>query len=159
MSSKTLCNMVRFAVIATTLCALFISLFLLPSWGKSIVDANPEFANLYFPWMGFLWVVILPCFVILFFVWKVSGAIKREEVFTFETAKWVRISAVILFSDAGFFLAGNIILSLINMNHPGILLLSMLGDMFAIALALLAAVLSRYITKAAVLQEESEGII
>ena len=39
MSSKTLCNLIRFAVLATAACAFFIALIVLPSWGKSIVIA------------------------------------------------------------------------------------------------------------------------
>ena len=61
--------------------------------------------------------------------------------------------------DAALLFVGNVVLLLLNMNHPGILLLSVIGDIFIIALALLAAVLSRYLTKAAILQEESEGTI
>jgi len=159
MSSKTLCYLIRFAVIATAACAFVIALFIIPSWGSSLVEANPEFAGWYIPWLVFIWAASIPCFTILIFIWKVSGAIKCEEVFMLKTAKWIKTSAVFLFADAGFFFVGNVIFLLLNMSHPGILLLSMLGDIFAIALALLAAVLSRYITKAAELQEVSEGMI
>ena len=159
MSSKMLCRLIRLAVLATAVCALFILLFIIPSWGTSIVEVNPEVSNRYLPWLVFIWIAALPCFAILIYIWKVSGAIKCEEVFTLRTAKWIKISAVLLFSDAAFFFIGNAILLLVNMSHPGILLLSMLGNIFVIALALLAAVLSRYITKAAALQEESECTI
>ena len=159
MSSKTLCYLIRFAVMATAACSLFIALFVIPSWGASIADANPEYAGWYLPWLVFIWTASLPCFAILLFIWKVSGAIKREEVFLLKTAKWIKTSAVLLFADAGFFFVGNVAFLLFQMSHPGILFLSMLGNIFAIALALLAAVLSRYITKAAELQEASEGTI
>jgi len=159
MSSKTLCVWVRIAVIAVALCGLVLCAYLIPLWGVDIATANPEFENWYLPWLLFLWVVSLPCFSILIFVWKVSGAINREEVFSSKTARWIKISAVLLFADVGLFFIGNLTFWLIGMNHPGILLLSMLVDIFAIALAVLAAVLSRYITKAAVLQEENEGTI
>ena len=158
MTSKTLCYLIRFAVIATAACALFIALFIVPSWGSSI-DANPEFSGWYLPWLVFIWIASLPCFAILVFIWKVSGAINRDEVFTLRTAKWIKTSAALLFADAGFFFIGNVAFLLFNVSHPGILLISMLGNIFVIALALLAAVLSRYITKAAELQEVSEGII
>lgn len=88
-----------------------------------------------------------------------SGSVIRETVFTFLTAKWVKMGAVLLLLDAALIFIGNVVLLLLNMNHPGVLLLSIIGDIFVIALALLAAVLSRYLTKAAVLQEESEGTI
>jgi len=159
MSSKALCMWVRIAVIAVTVCGLILCGYLIPLWGADIATVNPGFENWYFPWLIFLWVVSLPCFSILIFVWKVSGAIKCEEVFTSKTANWIKISAVLLFADVGFFFVGNLVFWLIGINLPGVLLLSLLVDIFAIALAVLAAVLSRYITKAAVLQEDSEGTI
>ena len=45
------------------------------------------------------------------------------------------------------------------MNQPGMMLLFGVAVIFAVVLALLAAVLSRYLTKAAMLQEESEGTL
>jgi hypothetical protein len=138
---------------------LFLCLYVIPSWGRGIIVTNPEFGGWFWPWLIFAWLVALPCYAILVFVWKVSGSVMSETVFTFQTAKWVKTGAVLLLSDAVFLFAGNIVLLLLNMNHPGILLLSVIGDIFAVALALLAAVLSRYLTKAAVLQEESEGTL
>ena len=159
MSSKTLCRFVRFAALSTALCALIILLYILPSWGMTIVRVNPEQAGWYYPWLLFIWATSLPCFAILVLVWIVSGAIKREDVFTYATARYIRISAILLFCDMGFFFAGNVVFSILKMNHPGILLLSLIIIIFAISLGLLASVLARYITKAAVLQEESDGTI
>lgn len=159
MSSKTLCLLVRFATISTALCGCIILVFVLPSLGGALVGAIPELQGWYLPWLIFLWMVSLPCFVVLLLVWKVSGAVKRDEVFTHVTAGRIKTAAVLLFADVGFFLLGNILFILLNMSHPGVLLLSLLLDIIVIALALLASVLSRYITKAAVLQEESDGTI
>lgn len=159
MSSRMLGNLIRISVAAVTISGLFIFSYILPSLGGSIIYSNPEFANWFWPWLIFAWVVALPCFAVLFFVWRVSGAVKKEAVFTMETAKWVKAGAMLLLLDAAIIITGNIILFLFEMNHPGILLLSIIGDTFIIALALLAAVLSRYLTKATVLQEESEGTI
>jgi len=159
MSSRTLGSLMRISVIATAICGLFLCIYVIPSWGGSIINANPEFIEWFWPWLIFAWLVALPCFAVLVFVWKVSGAVTQETVFTVLTAKWVKMGAVLLLSDAAFLFIGNVVLLLLDMNHPGILLLSIIGDIFAVALALLAAVLSRYLTKAAVLQEESEGIL
>jgi ABC-type branched-subunit amino acid transport system permease subunit len=86
-------------------------------------------------------------------------AIANETVFSVKAAKQIQTGGILLLSDAAFFFIGNVTLALLNMNNPGILLLSLLGDMFVLALGVLAAVLSRYITKAAVLQEENEGTL
>jgi hypothetical protein len=149
----------RISVIATAICGLFLFIYVIPSWGGSIINANPEFSGWFRPWLIFAWLVALPCFAILVFVWKVSGSVTQETVFTVLTAKWVKMGAVLLLYAAAFLFIGNVVLLLLDMNHPGILLLSIIADIFAVALALLAAVLSRYLTKAAVLQEESEGTL
>jgi len=159
MTSRTLGNLMRISVIATAIAGLFICIYIIPFWGWSIINANPEFSGWFWPWLIFSWLVALPCFIVLVYVWKVSGSVIRETVFTFLTAKWVKMGAVLLLLDAALIFIGNVVLLLLNMNHPGVLLLSIIGDIFVIALALLAAVLSRYLTKAAVLQEESEGTI
>ena len=159
MSSKTLGNLMRISVIAAALSGLFLCINVIPSLGESIIHANPEFNGWFWPWLVFAWLLALPCFILLVYIWKVSGAVMQETVFTLLTAKRVKMGAVLLFSDAALLFIGNVVLLFIDMNHPGILLISVIGDIFVVALALLAAVLSRYLTKAAILQEESEGTL
>ena len=159
MSSGTLGNFMRVSVIAVALSGLFLCIYVIPNWGWNIIRANPEFSGWYWPWLLFAWAVALPCFAVLVFVWKVSGAVMKDTVFTFLTAKWVKMGAVLLLFDAALLFIGNVILLFLGMNHPGMLLLSVIGDIFIVASALLASVLSRYLTKASVLQEETEGTI
>ena len=159
MSSKTLGNLMRISIIAAGLCGLFLCLFVIPSLGKSLIWENPEFSGWFWPWLTFAWLCSLPCFGILVYIWKVSGAVIRETVFTVKTAKLVKTGAILLLLDAAFVFVGNVVLLLLNMNHPGVLLFCIIGDIFVFALALLAAVLSRYLAKAAALQEENEGTL
>jgi hypothetical protein len=147
------------SVFAAAVCGLFLCVFAVPSFGNSMIQANPECSGWFWPWLIFAWLFSLPCFAILVFVWKVSDAVIHETVFTVKTAKWVKTGAVLLLSDTVFLFVGNVVLVLLNMSHPGVLLLSVIGAIFAVALSLLAAALSRYLTKAAVLQEESEGML
>jgi len=159
MSSRSSGSLMRVSVIAAAICGLFLCLYIIPLWGQSIIFTNPEFSSWFWPWLIFTWLVALPCFAILVFVWKVSGAVMRETVFTIQTAKWVKMGAILLLSDAILVFVGNVLMLLLNMNHPGVLLLSIVGVIFVIALALFASVLSRYLTRAAALQEESEGTL
>jgi len=101
----------------------------------------------------------VPCFAVLCLIWRVAGAIRNEKVFTEETAKTIHSAAIWLFSDAIYVFLGNIVLFLMNINHPGIVLCIMAGVLLLIVFGVLAAVLSRYISKAADLQEISEGMI
>jgi len=102
---------------------------------------------------------ILPCFVILVFIWKVSTAIKLDTVFTFKTASYFTTCTIILFCDIVFFFAGNIVFLLLGLNHVGIMFLSLITGIFGITLTVLMALFSRYLTKAVALQEEANSIV
>lgn len=159
MSSKTLGNLMKFSVVAMSICGLFLCLLVIPAFGESIMKINPEFTNWFWPWIIFSWILAIPCFVIMVYVWKVSNSVIQETVFTFQTAKWVKAGAMLLFFDGVFLFIGSIGLFLFNMNHPGVLLIFIVVDIFVVTLALFMAILSRYLTKASILQEESEGIL
>jgi len=159
MSSKTLSYLIRAAVISVAICGLIACIYILPTIGTNIAENNPEHAHSYIPWLIFLWLCAIPCFIVLACAWKVAAAVERDTIFTLQTAWLGKFSAILLFGNVGFFFAGNIILVILNMSHPGVLLMSLFVDVFGILLALIAAALSRYITKAAVLQEEADSTI
>ena len=159
MSSKTLCFWVRVADIGVAFCALLITGFLLPVQARAMISESPASAGFVWPWICFLWAVALPFFAILVYVWKVSAAIKEDRVFTMQTAKWVKTGSLLLFADVGLFFLGNAVFAFLEMSGPPIVMMSLILIIFGIALAVCAAVLSRYIAKAAVFQDESEGTI
>ena len=159
MSSNTLCKLVRAAVIALAVCGLVVCCWVFPSVGKSLAYRNPDYAHSYTPWLFFLWTASLPCFAVLGLVWKASTALKYDLVFTAGTARTVKHGAVLIFCATGFFFLGNAVLLLLGMSHPGVMLVSLFVDVFGISLAVLAAVLARYVAKAAALQEEADGTI
>jgi len=159
MTSKSLRVLVRTAVVLISICGITACFYFLPSLGNDLVKMFPEYAHSYYPWLIFLWIVAAPCFAFLVLIWLLSSYIRREFIFTYKTARLVKISAMILFYDAAFFIAGNVVLLLIGMNHPMVLLLSVIIAIFGFILAVLTALLSRYLTKAAALQEEVESTI
>jgi hypothetical protein len=150
---------VRIAVIIVVLCGGVACFYFLPSFGTNLTTRFPEYADFYYPWLIFLWIAAAPCFFFLALVWKLSTVIKREQVFTHKTAQLVKTYALILSADVIFFVMGNIVFLLLDMNHPVVLLLSVIIAIFGLALAVLVATLSRYLTKAAALQEEVDSTI
>jgi hypothetical protein len=159
MSAKALSIWVRLAAVASAVCGLTLCVWVLPAWGRDPFRTFPGFYEHFWPWLIFLWAAALPCFGILILVWQVADSIVRDNVFSRVTAKRISLAAGILLGDIAFFFLGNVVLMLLHMSHPGILLLSILVDMLGVSLAIFAAVLSRYITKAALLQEDAEGTI
>ncbi len=159
MSSKTLANLIKAAVIAVTVCGLFICGYILPEFGSNIAEMNPEFAYMYIPWLVFLLITAAPFFVILGLIWRVAMQIRRDLVFTVLTAKLVKIASIILLCDIIFFFIGNIVMVILQMTHPAVMLFALFGCVLGFALSIATAVLARYISKAAALQEEVEGMI
>ena len=159
MTSKVLCRLVRVAVIAVAICGLAACIYALPTYGAGIAENNPDYAGRYIPWLVFLWMTAIPCFAFLVFIWMVSTAIKNDKLFTLQSARLFKIGAIVLFFDVGFFFIGNIVFVLLGMSNPGILLLSIIADVFGASLAVMVAILSRYLTKAAALQEEADSTI
>jgi len=159
MSSKALCNLVRTAVIMIAICGLVACCYILPVLGSDMKRNNPEYAHFFFPWLIFLWMTIIPCFVILVFIWKVSTAIKFDTVFTLQTASYFATCTVILICDIVFFFVGNIVFMMLGLNHVGLILLSLIASIFGVTLTVLMALFSRYLTKAAALQEEANSIV
>ena len=159
MKSKTFSSLMKISVLIATIGGLFVCIYVIPSFGKSIISAYPEFSGWYWPWLIFAWLVSIPCFILLVYVWKVSDSIKNETVFTIKTAKMVRTGVVLLLSDAALLFGGNIILLLFNMNHPSIVLLSIVIAVIEVVVSLFGEIIYQYLIKAAILKEESEGTI
>jgi hypothetical protein len=149
----------RVSVVASAICGLYLFLFLIPSLAENIVKDDPAYSYCFWPWLIYVWLFSLPCFAILVLVWKVSGAVIHDTVFTVKTAKWVKAGSILLLADSVFLVTGNFVLGMLDMSGPGEFLLAIVGTIFGVALSLLAAVLARYLTKAAALQEESEGTL
>jgi hypothetical protein len=159
MSSKALALSVRVAAAAIVLCLLALLAATFPSVGADFIFGYAISESWRTPWLVFVWAASMPLFAIMSYVWKVSGAIGREEVFTRQVARWIKTSSILLFSDVAFFFCGNLALLIAGKSYAIILAGTLLLDVLGIFLALAAAVLSRYIVKAAALQEESDATI
>jgi len=156
MEQKTLANWLKFVVIGVGICGLCIYLGILPSYGKSLVEQYPEFENRYWPWLIFLWLTAIPCYLTLFFGWKIASNIGKDRSFSIENSKLLQWIAWMAAGDSIFFFVGNIALLLFDLSHPGVVLLSMVIVFAGVAITVAAAALSHLVRKAAALQEESE---
>ena len=159
MKSKTFSSLMKLSVLIAALCGAFICVFVIPDFGKNVILLHPEFSTWYWPWMVFALLFALPCFALLVCVWCVSDCVKNETVFTLRTVKYIKTAAVLLFTDAALLFAGNVLLWLLNMNHPGVVLLCVVAAVFEVVIALFAQIIARYVAQAAALQEESDGTL
>ncbi len=159
MKQKSLARWLKAAIVGVGLCLAVVYLLVIPDFGKSIAAANPEFAFCYWPWLIFLWCTALPCVAALILGWTVAGRIGKDRSFCMENARALRTVAYLAAGDAAFFFLGNVVFLLLNMNHPGIVLLSLVPEFAGACIAIAAAALSHLVRKAAELQEQSDYTI
>ncbi|MBP5281554.1 MAG: DUF2975 domain-containing protein [Lachnospiraceae bacterium] len=156
MEQKTFAALMKFIIIGAGIFGAFICFYVFPACADIFKNMYPEFSGAYWPWLVFLWISAIPCFCVLFFGWKISTNIGNDKSFSMANAKWMKLVAWMAAGDSAFFFVGNVILLFCNMNHPGILLMSMVVVFAGIAIAVAAACLSHLIRKAAVLQDEND---
>ena len=138
------------------LCALILYAGVIPAEGLRLQAAYPEFSNRFFPWLIFLWISGIPCFTVLVLGWKIASSIGRDRSFSQQNARLLQWISLLAAGDAVFFFAGNILLFLLDMSHPGVAIASLAVVFVGVAVAVGAAALSHLVGKAALLQEQSD---
>lgn len=156
MKQKTLSKWVKCMIILVALCGLAVYIFIIPSCVQSVIYGYPEFGYCYYPWMILIWLTALPCYGVLFLGWKISTNIGENNSFCPENARYLKWISLLAAGDVGFFFIMNIVYLFLNMNHPGIVLASLIIVLIGIAIAVVAAVVSHLVMKAAELQEQAD---
>ena len=156
MDQKKLSLWLKTILAGIGVCGLIVYLGIIPSVGNSVIAGHPEFTAWRRPWIIFLWATAVPCYAVLAMGWKIAANIGNDRSFSVDNAKLLHVIAWAAAGDALFFFAGNVVLWLMNMNHPGVLLASLLICFAGIAVAVAAACLSHLVRKAAALQDEND---
>ena len=138
---------------------MVMDLGVLPGVGSWMVDLAPEFGGYFWPWLIFLWILSVPCYMALWMAWKIFTDIEKDKAFTMENAKRMGNVSFLAAADAVLLVVGNVVYLILHMNHPGVLLASFFIALVGIAIAIAAAMLSHLIRKAARLQDESDWTI
>ena len=156
MEQKKLAGWLKLIVIGIAVCGIYIYAFVIPGYGDAIVRQYPEFAYCYVPWLIFLSLTAIPIYIALFFAWKIFANIGNDNSFCKENAGYLKWISWLAGGDAAYFFLGNIVLMFLNMNHPGIILYSLIVVFAGTAVSVASAALSHLVLKAALLQEEND---
>ena len=156
MNQRRLSKWLKIIILCVYACGICIYTWVIPELGKAIAAHNPEYAYCYKPWIAFIGITAIPCFAVLVFAWRIVVNIGEDRSFTEENAKMLRWISMLAAGDAIFFFVGNIAMLLLNMNHPGIVLLSLSVVFVGVAVTVASAALSHLVHKAALLQEQSD---
>ena len=156
MSQNSLAKWLKAIIIGVGICGLIIYGFIIPECGHALVYMYPEFDYCYYPWLAFIWITGIPCYSVLVLAWKIAVNIQNDNSFSMDNARLMKWIAGMALGDVTFFFIGNVVFLFLNMNHPGIVLASLLIVFIGVAVAVAAAALSHLIAKAATLQEQTD---
>ena len=156
MKQSTLAKWLKVVLTGVGVCGIVGYAWVVPSFGQMIVRDNPDYAHCYYPWLIFLWVTAIPCYIALVLGWRIASNIGEDRSFSMDNAKLLKWIAYLAVGDAGFFFVMNILYLFLNMSHPGVTLISLIVVFAGIAVSVAAAALSHLVHKAAELQEQSD---
>ncbi len=156
MSQIKLARWIKIVLTGLGICGLLLYGGVIPSLGQSFVDMYPELSGNYVPWLVFLLLTAIPCYLFLIFGWKIATNIGKDRSFCMDNARYLQTIAHLAAIDSGFFFVGNIVLWLADKSHPGVVLASLLVVFLGVAISVAAAALSHLVEKAAQLQDEND---
>ena len=160
MNQVSLSRWLKFIIFGLGICGLIVYALVVPMLGQNlVVFDNGRYAYCYWPWLAFIWATGIPCYIALALAWKIAGNIGADKSFLMLNAKLLKWISILAVGDAAYFFIGNVVLWLLNMNHPGIVLFSLIVVFAGVAVAVTSAVLSHLVEKAAALQEQSDWTI
>ena len=157
MKQKELAAALKCIVILCLLAGIGLCGVLLPMYGATIAKVDVEYAWLFWPCLAGLWALCVPVLIVLALVWQMAGRIGADNSFCVENAqalKWICALAVLA---TGLCLVGGLALAVILRGLPPFLLLLCAAVMLVgAAIAVVSAVLSHLIQKAADLKADQD---
>ena len=161
MSQKSLARWIKgillgFGIFGMIFCICIIYFGVIPLFGRDIYADMSEVSDMFTPWMIFLLITAIPCYIFLVMGWKIANNIESDRSFCEENASYLTKMAYLALSDTIFFFLGNIILLFLKMSHPGMLLGSLVIDFLGVSVSVGCAALSHLVHKASEIQAENE---
>ncbi len=158
MKKSTIIKLIRLAIVFVGILGFCICSFWYPN---QIADFNlsAEIINTisFRTQLVFYLLTAIPCFAVLVIGWSLTGDIKENNEFTYNTAKKFKNVFYLMFADSCIFLIGNIIFIILKWSVFGFLYVAM--GIIGLILAFFAYVISVYIERASKIQEENDSII
>lgn len=146
-------------LIGCAICGLGIYFYGFPEIGRQIIKKYPEFHSWFLPWLLFLWATGVPCFAALVYGWKIIATLQKGTIFSHKNAARLRTVSGLAVGDALLLFIGNLILLLCNMNHPGVVIISLGISLVGLAISVVCQGLALLTDNAADLQEQSDFTI
>lgn len=152
MGQKSLATWLKVIIVGMAVCGLVVFGYAVPYGSNALLGEVAEHTGA----VIYIWVMAVPCYVVLAFAWKIASNISADNSFSQENAtclKWIAFMSGI---DTVLLFVGNVILLCMDLSSTIIVLCSFIICFVGIAISVAAAGLSHLVMKAAELQEQSE---
>ena len=158
MNEKILSALTRTAIIIIGICGLLTCLLWVPmSIGKgSLEELSWTMFNTSEFWIQYVlhWIVSLHCFWLLVIAWQITLDMDKGRLFLTKNALRVNRATIILIADIIAFVIGNIVFALLGWSSWFVL--HIFVAITGLILSIFMYILSKYLMRAAILQEESD---
>lgn len=156
MSQKGLANSLKAVIIGVGICGLIIYFYILPIWGKTMAASLPAYERAYLPWMIFLWVTAIPCYLVLVCGWRIAAEIGKDNSFSSINARLLKYIAGLAALDSVILFIGSGVFYVLNMSNGVLLMINIVIVFAGVTVTVAAAALSHLVYKAAALKEETD---
>lgn len=65
MKRDTISKLLKIMILGMGIGGFAIFLLVFPTVSKELVSSYPEFSNYYLPWLIFIWLTAIPCYIVL----------------------------------------------------------------------------------------------
>lgn len=156
MNQSNLSKWLKFITTLVGIMGAIVFFIILPQIGNELAITNKEFAFCYWPWLVFIWVMAIPCYLVLVLFWKICREIENDNSFSKKNATllgWISRLAII---DTIICFIGNIVFFFLGMSHPSVVIGFLFVIFAGIAIAVVSAALAHLVEKASRIQEEND---
>lgn len=157
MHRDVLAKGLKILVVFIGICGLLFYGCALPLLGRDItLQIKSQF--FFWPWLTFMWTTAVPCYIVLFFLWRISDKIAQGIGFSEKTAQYLKHIAMLAVFTSLWFLAGNCLLLFLEISHTAVFMLSLILIIFGILVAAAALRLSCFVRKHLAAGEEKSAL-
>lgn len=153
MNQKSLAKRLKITIIGIAICALIFYCAVLPYLCQKLLDAK---GTAFIIEMVYACISGIPCFIAMFFAYRISCNIGANRSFTKENADLLTKISNLAAIDTLYVFVGALLLLFLVEADPMVILLSFVVIFAGLAISVAAAALSHLVQKAADLQNESD---
>ncbi|WP_310602740.1 DUF2975 domain-containing protein [Anaerosporobacter sp.] len=156
MNQQNLSKWLKCITVLVTCILTFLLFFLIPSYGRNIVCMNPEFSGWYMPWLLFIWLLGVPCYIVLLIFWGICNEIRKDNSFSMKNAKALAMISKLAMADSFLCFLGMVAFSVVQIMHFSVFIIGIMVVIIGIAIAVIAAALGHLVQKASKMKEEND---